>query len=118
MKLITKLVVSMLAVLVFAYYGSEFVMPSITIVNDTGQNLKQMKVALPSSNLDFGAIKHGEQNTLLYTLKQNDGAYQYKFKHENSAAVSGTCGYVTKNEIHKRVIITLKENNEVVCTTE
>jgi hypothetical protein len=117
-KLITKLVIAMLTVLVVAYYGSAFVMPSITIVNNSGHTVEQIEIALPSSNLNFGSLMTGEQNTLHYTLRQNDGAYHYKFKHEDSSIFRGTCGYVTKNEIHKRVIITLKKNNEVVCTTE
>lgn len=108
----------MLAVLVVAYYGSAFVMPSITVVNRSGETVEQVEVALPSSNLNFGSLVADEQNTLHYTLKQNDGAYHYTIKLGNSPIFQGTCGYVTKNEIHKRVIITLKENYKVVCKTE
>jgi hypothetical protein len=89
-------------ILAAAYYGSAFIMPSITIVNNSGHIIEQMEIALPSSNLNFGTLMNTEQNTLHYTLEQNDGVYNYKFKHENSTVFLGSCGYVTNNEIHKR----------------
>lgn len=115
MKLIIKFVISILAILIVAYHGSVFVMPSITIVNNSGHTTEKMEVALPSSNLNFGSLMSNEQNTLHYSLEQSNGVYSYQFKHMNVAAFSGSCGYVTKNEIHKRVVITLNENNEVIC---
>ena len=115
MKFIIKLVISILVILIVAYFGSAFVMPSITIVNSSGHNTEQTEVALPSSNLSFGALMNGEQNTLYYNLEQSDGVYSYTFKYENTAVISGSCGYVTSNEIHKRVVITLNEYNQVVC---
>jgi hypothetical protein len=118
MKLIIKLVISLLVILAVAYYGSVFVMPSITIVNNSGRITEQMEVTLPSSNLNFGALMNGEHNTLHYTLDQKDGDYRYKFKHENSTVYFGICGDVTNNEIHKRVVITVNENNQVICKTE
>jgi hypothetical protein len=57
-------------VLAVAHYGSVFVMPSITIVNNSGRITEQMKVTLPSSNLNFGALMNGEHNTLHYTLNK------------------------------------------------
>ncbi len=90
-------------------------MPSVTIVNKSGAVIEQVEVALPSSNLNFGALMDGEENTLHYSLEQSDGVYNYQFKSKNSVMFRGSCGYVTNNEIHKRVVITLNKNNEVVC---
>jgi hypothetical protein len=115
MKLIVKIVISMLVVIVVAYYGSAYVMPSITIVNKSGDVIEHVRVALPNSNLNFGTLMNGEENTLHYSLEQSSGVYNYRFKSKTQVVFSGSCGYVTKNEIHKRVIITLKRNNQVVC---
>jgi uncharacterized protein YegP (UPF0339 family) len=116
MKLTLKVIVSILLVISAIYYGSAFVMPSITIVNKSGGFVDHVEVALPSSNLNFGLLMESEENTLHYSLEQTDGVYNYQFKSKNSVVISGSCGYVTKNEIHKRVLITLSKNNEVVCS--
>jgi len=116
MKLTFKLLVSFFVVLIIAYYGSAFVMPSVTIKNNSGNEIKQIQVALPSSNLNFGSLIDSKQNTLHYSLKQNDGSYIYKFINESTDMFSGSCGYVTHNEFHKRVVITINKNNEVVCS--
>ena len=63
-------------VLAVAHYGRAFVMPSITIVNNSARTTEKMEVTLPSSNLNFGALMNGEQNTLHYTLEQKDGTYR------------------------------------------
>ncbi|UAA38441.1 hypothetical protein KIH87_17445 [Paraneptunicella aestuarii] len=115
MKLVVRIVISILVVMVVAYYGSVFVMPSVTIVNKSGNVVEQAEVALPNSNLNFGMLEDGEVNTLHYFLKQSDGVYNYQFKSENLVMLRGSCGYVTNNEIHKRVVITLNKNNDVVC---
>ncbi|WP_434951113.1 hypothetical protein ACRWQL_16450 [Shewanella sp. HL-SH4] len=115
MKLIVKVVISTFVIACFAYYGSLFVMPSVTIENHSTSAIKQIEVALPSSNLNFGAINDGEKNTLYYSLEQNDGMYRYQFENENSAVYNGSCGYVTSNELHKRFIITINKNNQVIC---
>ncbi|MCC2615450.1 hypothetical protein LJ739_04250 [Aestuariibacter halophilus] len=116
MKLVSKIVLSLFILLVVAYYGSAFVMPSVTVVNKSGVALEEVEVALPSSNLDFGALENGEENTLHYSLDQSDGVYNYHFKRNSSVIFRGSCGYVTGNELHKRVVITFNENNEVVCS--
>jgi hypothetical protein len=76
-----KLIISLLVVLAVAYYGSVFVMPSITIFNNSGRITEQMEVTLPISNLNFGAPMNEEHNTLHYTPEQKHGVYRYKFKH-------------------------------------
>ena len=116
MKLTLKVIVSILLVISAIYYGSAFVMPSVTVVNKSGGFVDHVEVALPSSNLNFGALMESEENTLHYSLEQTDGVYNYQFKSKNSVVISGSCGYVTKNEIHKRALITLSKNYEVVCS--
>ena len=120
MKFAVKFVISIFVLLVVAYYGSAFVMPSVTIVNNSTQFIDQIEVALPSSNLNFGGLNVGETNTLHYSLEQNDGEYQYQFTQTQTndaepVVYRGSCGYVTGNEIHKRVVITLNANNVVEC---
>jgi hypothetical protein len=115
MKLIVNIVIVILAAIAIAYYGSFFILPSVTVVNKSGIFIKQVEVALPSSNLNFGALIDGEKNTLHYSLKQINGLYNYKFTRENSIAFKGSCGYVTSDEFHKRVVITLLKNKQVVC---
>lgn len=115
MKLFAKIVISILVFIVVAYYGSVFIMPSVTLVNKSGDVVEQAEVSLPNSNLNFGVLMDGEENTLHYSLEQSDGVYHYLFKSKNSVVFRGSCGYVTHNEIHKRVVITLNKNNEVIC---
>jgi hypothetical protein len=115
MKLIVNIVIVILAAIAIAYYGSFFILPSVTVVNKSGVFIEQVEVALPSSNLNFGALIDGEKNTLHYSLKQVNGLYNYKFTRENSIAFKGSCGYVTSYEFHKRVVITLLKNKQVVC---
>ena len=115
MNIIVKTVVSILVVMVVAYYGGTYLMPSVTIVNKSGNVIDLAELALPNSNLNFGVLMDGEENTLHYSPEQSDGVYNYHFKSKSSGEFRGSCGYVTNNQIHKRVVITIKENNEVVC---
>jgi hypothetical protein len=68
--------------------------------------------------MNFEVLMNGEQNTLHYTLEQKDSVYRYKFKHENSTVYHGSCGDVTNIQIHKKVVMTLNKNNQVMCKTE
>ncbi|KXI27442.1 hypothetical protein AX660_22265 [Paraglaciecola hydrolytica] len=43
-------------------------MPSVTIVNKSGNVIEQVEVALPSSNLNLGALRGREENTLHYHI--------------------------------------------------
>jgi hypothetical protein len=107
-------VIALLAILVGVYYGSFYVMPSITIINNSGVTIESAKVRLPNSNLDFGSVESVQKSTLHYYLSQNDGEYEYKFIFSDDVSIAGACGYLTKNEINKRVSITVTPN-EVFC---
>ena len=115
MKLVFKVFIFALVIACLGYYGSAFVMPSVTIENQSGVTFKRVEVILPSSKLNFGTMNDGDFNTLHYSFGQNDGVYTYQFENENSAVLSGSCGYVTGYEVHKRVIITINDNNQVSC---
>jgi hypothetical protein len=103
-----------LTIAISAYYGSFYVMPSITIFNNSGLTIIASKVTLPKSKLDFGALENGQSNTIHYSLTQADGEYVYEFMLSDKSLIDGKCGYLTDNEINKRVSITISEN-EVVC---
>jgi len=118
MKLLIKLALLVISLLFITYYSVMFIMPSITIINTSGVTIDQAEITLPANHLDFGAIVNAQQNTLHYALNQNDGSYQYNFKMTGLADIKGDCGYVTQNEIHKRVYISINHNLEVICKSE
>ena len=115
MKLLIKILILIFTLLAITYYSVMFIMPSITIINNSGVNIEQAEIALPLNHLDFGSIEKQQKNTLHYSLEQNDGSYQYSFKMIGSADIQGSCGYVTNNEIHKRVFIYVNDKFEIVC---
>lgn len=115
MKFVSKIVGLVIFVVVASYYVSMFIMPSITIVNHSGHLIAQAKIILPNNQLDFGTIAHRQQNTLHYSLTQNDGVYRYQFEYANQVIVEGHCGYVTNNQINKRVTLVIKQDNQVTC---
>jgi len=89
-------------------------LPSITIINNASTAIQHAQETLPNSGLDFGVIHKGSENTIYYSLAQRDGSYRYQFKLANGSEFSGECGYVTGNELHKRVVIAVRENS-VIC---
>lgn len=105
MKLVTKLGVFVLIGLFAAYHIYFFLLPSVTVTNSSGKTLERVNVVLPDSSLDFGPLEAGGQNTLYYALQQKDGQYAYQISLHGSFTLSGICGYVTSNELHKRVQI-------------
>lgn len=115
MKFALKLLFSIFALLVAAYHLAFFVMPAITVKNDFSQGITHATVALPSSNLDFGHIVSGEENTLHYSLEQGDGVYKFQLQLVDGTELKGICGYVTNNEVNKRVLIRLTKDKKVLC---
>jgi len=116
MKLLYKIVFSVTVFLVVLYYSSFYILPSITIVNNSGAQITQAEIDLPSTHLDFGSIEQGTSNTLHYALtQQRDGVYTYRIDAKDLAVYHGSCGYVTNNELHKRVVIYIASNAQVVC---
>ena len=89
-------------------------MPSITVINNSGAEIESATINLPSSNLDFGPISDGQSNTLHYSLDQADGVYKYQFDFVDELLIEGECGYVTQDEINKRVSLIIS-SKDVVC---
>ena len=77
MKVVLYLVAGKMLILVAAYYGTFYVMPSVAVINNSGTSIESATVNLPSSYLDFGPILHGQTNTIHYSLQQADGIYEY-----------------------------------------
>lgn len=115
MKLLIKLLLAVMLVLISLYYISRYLLPSVTLINHSGLPLSEVKVSLPDSNLNFGAINPAGKNTIHYSLSQSDGEYRYQMTYSDSQTFSGSCGYLTNNEIHKRVTIIVYQGNKVVC---
>ena len=99
-----------------AYQLYFFILPAVTVVNTTGSLIENARVDLPNSGLDFGDIGSGRENTIYYSLEQSDGEYQYLITIQGGLVLSGTCGVVTNNEFHKRLVIRVQEG-EVICDT-
>jgi len=116
MNRLYKITLLIATLLVAVYWSSYYLMPSITIVNNSETTITRAEVDLPSSHLDFGSIPISGSNTLHYSLLQEqDGVYRYKLFKSNSKAYQGSCGYVTNNEINKRVEIVIQKDNQVTC---
>ena len=116
LKLFITLASVAFVIIIALYYSTFYVLPSVTVVNNSTTRLSTAQVTLPSSRLDFGAIPAGEANTLHYSLSQpTDGAYQYTFIKSDGEQYINRCGYVTNNEINKRVILTLESSGGVTC---
>ena len=49
MKLVFKVFIFALVIACLGYYGSAFVMPSVTIENQSGVTFKRVEVILPSA---------------------------------------------------------------------
>jgi hypothetical protein len=115
MKSVLKVLILLFILSVAAYFISFYIMPSVTVKNLTNVNIQSANVSLPNSGLNFGPIGAQRTNTIHYSLKQSDGVYQYRFTLDNGLVALGECGYVTNNEIHKRMEISITEGATVVC---
>jgi len=115
MKLIIKILLLFFSLLVAIYYGYMYILPSVTVVNQSGVAIMSSSIQLPNNYLDFGKINNKQQNTLYYSLSQQDGDYQYVFILENGEKVTGRCGYVTNNQIHLRATMIISQDLKVAC---
>ena len=96
------------------YYLSFWVLPSVTVTNNSNALISHARVDLPNSGLDFGKLPSNTENSIHYQLAQLDGQYHYKITLSNGKTFEGSCGYVTQNQINKRTVITV-EDNQVNC---
>ncbi len=114
MNWLLKVIVAALSFFVVCYSLYFYMAPNVTVVNKSNLALTEVNVALPSSNLDFGAIAEGQKNTIYYALSQQDGAYHYTIVL-GGEIYSGRCGYVTSHELHKRFVITIEKSKIITC---
>lgn len=114
MKLALKIIASLILALFAAYHLYFFVLPSVTVINSSNSTVASARVELPNSGLDFGAIATNQSNTIHYALEQADGEYHYQIAVAGGAVLSGRCGYVTNNQIHKRITLQIKDK-QVLC---
>lgn len=114
MKATIKTLALLSALLFAAYHIYFFILPSVTVLNSSNSSIQSARVDLPNSGLDFDAIAAKQSNTIHYALEQADGDYEYQFVMANGSVLAGRCGYVTNNQIHKRVTVQIKDNH-VLC---
>ncbi len=115
MKLFIKIIMSTFALFVASYYLYFYISPSVTVMNKSALEVIEANVTLPTNNLNFDSINSGQENTIHYSLSQQDGAYKYSINLANET-LSGTCGYLTNNEMNKRFVITINKNKRVSCS--
>ena len=115
MNLLIKITVAIFSFVITSYYLNFFINPSVTVKNDSDNVITKAIVSLPGSRLNFGSIDTRQENTIYYSLSQNDGTYNYSFKTD-SKIITGICGYLTNNELNKRFVITVSKNNLVDCS--
>jgi hypothetical protein len=114
MNLFIKVTLAIVLFVVTSYHLYFYITPSLTVINYTEHLISKAKVSLPSSHLNFGSIKHHQENTLYYSLTQDNGSYNYSF-NISEEVITGSCGYLTNNEFNKRFVITVKQNNQIDC---
>ena len=117
-KLALKVIAFILVALVIIYQATFWALPSVTIKNQSNLPITSSYVFLPQSKLDFGELGINKTNTLHYQLQQVDGVYRYQLTFQNKDPIKGECGYVTSNEIHKRVEIVVTSNYKILCNTQ
>jgi hypothetical protein len=114
MKLLLK--IAIVLTLVFSALNKLYfyINPSVTVINKSEHIILEVNIKLPESNLNFGTVERGGENSIYYELSQSDGNYQYSFKLGNTIT-EGKCGYLTKNEINKRFFLIINKSNFVSC---
>ena len=115
MNLLIKITLAILFFAIASYYLYFYISPSVTVINKSEHLITKASVSLPKSNLNFGSLEHKQENTLYYSLAQDDGSYNYSFKI-GGKVITGSCGYLTNNEINKRFVITVSESNLIGCS--
>ncbi|GGI77880.1 hypothetical protein [Shewanella gelidii] len=97
------------------YAGYFYILPSVTVINQSSAQTLQTFVYLPHSRMDFGAIQSRAQNQIYYDLTQVDGVYRYHFTFANGQEREGQCGYLTSSEINKRQVIEITSDLHIQC---
>ncbi len=92
-------------------------MPRVIVDNLSLEEIHSVKVKVPNSKLDFGALNKGSMQTIYYSINQSDGTYHYVVEYSDGEKISGECGYVTSNEIGKSFLLVLRPERIVSCNS-
>lgn len=107
--------IGLLALLVALVALLLWVRPAITIVNAHSQTIQETLVQLPASRVAFDAIASGQQATIYYHPRQQDGVYRYRLQLADGTAIVGSCGYVTNSQWGEELVLTLENGGDVRC---
>ena len=89
--------------------------PEVVIANHSSQNVIEVIVKLPSNRIVFGSISPKSESTIFYSWSQAEGMYEYQVSFAGGLSQTGKCGYVTHNEIGKRLTLIVNANLTVTC---
>lgn len=89
--------------------------PEIVVENASASTIREVVVELPSNRVVFGEIQPGSESTIYYSATQGDGVYAYSIEFAGAPKLVGSCGYVTGNEIGKRLHLVIETEGRAVC---
>ncbi|WP_108944655.1 hypothetical protein [Shewanella halifaxensis] len=101
--------------LFIAYHIYLFMMPSVKIVNQSGQLLTRVEITLPSNNLVFDNIAPSKTARIHYSTDQADGDYAYHIRLSSGQHINGRCGSVTHDQYMKVLELTVDSEDKVSC---
>ena len=117
MKTILIILFTLIGTAIAGYFGYLYLLPNVTVINNSNVPITSFVIQLPGSRLDFGGIEPGAHNTIYYKLNQTDGSYQISTTLEGEKVLEKNCGYITNNELHKRVTVTLTQSQTLICAS-
>ncbi|GIU27837.1 hypothetical protein L2719_12660 [Shewanella schlegeliana] len=101
--------------LFIGYHAYLFIMPSVKVINQSGQLLTRVEVSLPSNNLVFDNIGPKQTMRIHHSTEQADGDYAYRIRLSSGAYINGRCGYVTHDQYMKVLKLTINNDDQVSC---
>ncbi|ABZ75168.1 hypothetical protein Shal_0593 [Shewanella halifaxensis HAW-EB4] len=101
--------------LFIGYHAYLFIMPSVKVINQSGQLLTRVEVSLPSNNLVFDNIGPSQSARIHHSTEQADGDYAYRIRLSSGKHINGRCGYVTHDQYMKVLKLTVNRDAKVKC---
>lgn len=89
--------------------------PEVVIVNRSSQNVNEVIVKMPSSQIVFGSIPPESESTIFYSWSQAEDMYEYQVSFADGSNRTAKCGYVTNHEIGKRLTLIVHADSTVTC---
>ena len=103
------------ACLFVGYHAYLFIMPSVKIVNLSGQLLTRVEVSLPSNNLVFDNIGPKQTMRIHHSTNQSEGDYAYRIRLSSGTYINGRCGKVSNDQYMKVLELTINQDDQVSC---